>query len=135
MFNMFPLLTLSLLIYAVLSMTTGSGWVDATVIEIMMISDEVWVIEGGDLFLAVALALLFIEILRATETGTSSIINHVFSALLFVACLLCFMTLKPFATSTFFLLTLMTGLDFMAGFIVTTLAARRDFGVSGGLSA
>ncbi|MEE4208736.1 MAG: hypothetical protein V2I43_05675 [Parvularcula sp.] len=133
MFTIFPLLTLSLVLYTALSFAGGPEWTMAQVMTIDMISGETWRISGGDMFLAFSLLLLFIEVLRATKTGTDSILNHAFSALLFIVCLLAFVIAPRFSTSAFFLLTLMTCLDFMAGFIVTTLAARRDFGVSGGL--
>lgn len=135
MFTMFPLLTFSLLGYGVLSLASGgAGWTDAELLNITMISGENWQISGGDLFSFISLFFLFIEVLRATKTGTESILNHAFSALLFVACLLAFVIVPMFSTSTFFFLVLMTLMDFMAGFMVTTLAARRDFGISGGVT-
>lgn len=45
---------------------------------------------------------------------------------LFIVCLVEFLLLPAFATSTFFLLALMVLLDVLAGFIVTIVAARRD---------
>lgn len=136
MFTIFPLLTLSLIVYILFTLIGGgSGWVDADIVSITMLSNDVWLVKGGDLFLAFSLLMLFFEILRSTKTGTESILNHAFSALVFVACLICFMIAPGFSTSAFFLLMLMTCMDFMAGFIVTTLAARRDFGVSNGLGA
>jgi hypothetical protein len=135
MFTMFPLLTLSLFGYGIISMATGSSaWASSELLTVLMVSGENWVITGGDLFIFVSLFLLFVEVLRATKTGTESILNHAFSALLFVACLLAFVLVPMFSTSTFFILTLMTLMDFMAGFMVTTLAARRDFGISGGVT-
>jgi len=47
----------------------------------------------------------------------------------FVAALLEFLLLKGFGTLTFFLITLMTFIDVIAGFTVTIQGARRDFGV------
>lgn len=135
MLTIFPLLTLSFISYALISlMAGGPAWVDGEVFAVFMISDDEWVVRGGDLFLMISLALLFWEIIRANNTGTESILNHAFSALLFVVCALCFVIVPNFGTSAFFMLTLMTGLDFMAGFMITTFAARRDFGVSGGIS-
>jgi hypothetical protein len=135
MFTMFPLLTFSLMIYGVISLATGgSAWTDSELLNVVMISGENWSISGGDLFTFGSLFFLFIEVLRATKTGTESILNHAFSALLFVACLLAFVIVPIFSTSIFFYLVLMTLMDFMAGFMVTTLAARRDFGISGGVT-
>ena len=55
-----------------------------------------------------------------------ALINHVLSMLLFVTCLLELLLTPAFATSTFFLLTLMVLLDVLSGFIVTVAAMRRD---------
>ncbi|MCQ8184043.1 hypothetical protein [Parvularcula maris] len=135
MFTMFPLLALSLLAYALISLATGgSAWAGSELVTLAMASGEDWLITGGDLFVFVSLFLLFIEVLRSTKTGTESILNHAFSAVLSIACVVVFMMVPMFATSTFFVLVLMTLLDFMAGFMVTTLAARRDFGISGGVT-
>jgi hypothetical protein len=39
-----------------------------------------------------------------------------------------FLLFPPFATSAFFLLVVMCGLDVLGGFIVTTIGARKDIG-------
>ena len=46
--------------------------------------------------------------------------------ILFVACLVAFLLVKGFATSTFFLILTMIMLDVLAGFIVTIISARKD---------
>jgi hypothetical protein len=133
MFTMFPMLAFSLVIYAVANLAVGPAWVDGQLASLTMVSGERWVIEAGDAFLMLSLVFLFIEVLRSTKTGTDSLLNHALSALLFVLVLLLFVIAPGFGNSVFFIYLMMTALDFMAGFIVTTLAARRDFGVSGGL--
>ena len=133
MFTMFPMLTFSLIGYAVVMLIGGQGWVDAELLSVGMISGGEWTIRAGDLFLMISLIFLFVEILRATKTGTDSLLNHALSAVLFVAALLLFIVVEQFGNSVFFLYVMMTALDFMAGFIVTTVTARRDFGVTGGL--
>lgn len=45
-----------------------------------------------------------------------------------VACTILFVTTFAFTNSTFFLLTAMVFIDVIAGFVVTIVAARRDFG-------
>ncbi len=89
-----------------------------------------WSISWGDLFLMGSMVLLFMEILKSVSGGRSVIINHALSMALFVFCLVEFLILSPFATSTFFLLVLMTLLDVLAGFIVTIGTARRDISFS-----
>lgn len=132
-FTMFPLLTFSLVIYGITTLAGGQGWVDARMVELVMISGNRWEIAYGDAFLMLSLVFLFVEILRSTKTGTDSLLNHALSAVLFVAALLMFITLDGYGNSIFFIFVMMTALDFMAGFIVTTVTARRDFGVSGSL--
>ena len=52
---------------------------------------------------------------------------------IFVLSLIAFLLVRNFASSVFFLLILMMLLDVIAGFMVTIVSARRDFGVGGGL--
>lgn len=140
MFQMMPLLGISLIVYAVLTMTGAVGtydapWYDMPFIQLPMVSGDMWNITWGDFFLLGSLGLLFVELLRATKTGSASIMNHAFSVVVFVISLLLFIIVQGFGNSVFFLFMAMTFLDFMAGFIVTTVTARRDLSVAGsGLS-
>ena len=134
MFAAFPLLVLPVLLYnlVLLSMKGGLGTGDAaaqmgqTLFTIHMTSGGAWPVSLGDLFLAGALVVLFIELLKSTNSRNVAIVNHSLSMILFVACLVEFLLLKGFATSVFFLITLMVLLDVLAGFIVTIVSARRD---------
>ena len=94
-----------------------------------MISGVDWILTKGDAILLLAVVFLFLEILKSTSTGTSTIINHAVSMILFIVCLIQFLLLQNFATSTFFILMSMTLLDVLAGVVVTIVSARRDFGV------
>jgi hypothetical protein len=131
MLQTFPLLAVTLLIYAGLNLTQGSDsvpWYALTSFDVRLISGDVWIITAGDLFLGLSMVMLFIEILRATRSGSSSVLNHALSVLVFIVGLLLFITVKGFGNSVFFIFLTMTFLDFMAGFIITTVSARRDFG-------
>lgn len=131
MFSMFPLLAVGLILYGIATLASGQGWVDSELVSLVMVSGNEWLITYGDAFLMLSLVFLFVEILRATKTGTDSLLNHALSAVLFVAALLLFILIDGFGNSVFFIFTMMTALDFMAGFIVTTVSARRDFGLTG----
>jgi len=137
MYQMFPLLAISLIIFAVLSLTGAAGpeWWEITCVELPMVSTDVWNVTWGDVFLLASMGLLFVELLRSTKTGSDSIMNHALSVVVFVVSLLLFIIVKGFGNSVFFLFMSMTFLDFMAGFIVTTVTARRDLSVGGGVSA
>jgi hypothetical protein len=129
MFQSFPLLGVSLIIYAALDLTISpdtTPWYDVESVTVHMMSGDAWKISGGHLFIGFSLALLFIELLRATRNSGASIMNHALSVLVFIAAILMFITVKGYGNSIFFLFTAMTFLDFMAGFIITTATTRRD---------
>lgn len=134
MFNAFPLLVLPVLLYNLVVLTLKGGWntMDApaqmtvTQFTIRMTSGGAWPVSLGDMLLAAALIVLFVELLKSTNSRNIAIINHALSLILFVVCLVEFLLLKGFSTSVFFLITLMVLLDVLAGFIVTIVASRRD---------
>lgn len=134
-YQMFPLLAISLVVYAILTLTgaAGASWYEVIFVQLPMVSGDVWEVTWGDIFLMISMALLFVELLRSTKTGSESIMNHALSVVVFIASLLLFIIVEGFGNSIFFLFMTMTFLDFMAGFIVTTVTARRDLAVGGGL--
>ena len=139
MFAAFPLLALPLLVYNLVALTLDGGFKAAGAQEklgeklfsITMASGGAWPVSLGDLILAGSLVVLFIELLKSTTSQKVAIINHSLSMILFIVCLVEFLLLPAFATSTFFLLSLMVLLDVLAGFIVTIVSARRDVDIIG----
>ena len=135
MFAAIPLLALPVLIYNLVTFATGAGSLQAAnqlqgrVFAIPMASGGMWDVTLGDLLIAASLVILFIELLKSTTSRKIAIINHALSLVLFVVCLIEFLLLPGFATSIFFLITVMVLLDVLAGFIVTIISARRDIGL------
>ena len=138
MFAAFPLLALPVIVYNLLVLTLQGGLRATTaqadlggqMFTIHMASGALWAVSLGDLILAGALVVLFVELLKSTTSQRIAIINHTLSMILFIICLVEFLLFPAFATSTFFLLILMVLLDFLAGFIVTVISARRDIDFS-----
>jgi hypothetical protein len=134
MFAALPLLLLPVLVYNLIVLTLQGGFmaVDADVrmgqrlFSVHMTSHIDWTVSVGDLLLAAALVVLFIELLKSTTSRRIAIVNHSLSLVLFIVCLVQFLLAPACATSTFFLLGLMVLLDVLAGFIVTIVSARRD---------
>lgn len=134
MFAAFPLLAMPVLIYNLLALTVGGGFsADAAgyrfseqLFTIRMASRVDWIVSWGDLLLGASLVVLFVELLKSTTSRKVAIINHSLSMVLFIVCLVELLLLPAFATSVFFLITLMVLLDVLAGFIVTIVSARRD---------
>lgn len=93
-----------------------------------VISGAVWSFTWGDLILVVALIVLFIEILKATYTSTSSLVDHGLSMLVFIAALIEFIVVPQAATSVFFLLLVTLLIDVIAGFTIGIRVAKRDIG-------
>jgi hypothetical protein len=101
-----------------------------SVVDLKMVSGP-WSITWETIFVAVGLFALFVELLRSTRTDSISITNHALSLFVLIICLLEFVVVKGFNTSTFFYITIMALIDVIAGFTVTITNARRDFGGSG----
>ena len=99
--------------------------------SVPMASGALWTLGFGDLLVIAALAVLFVELLKSTSSRGAAVVNHGLSMALFIVCLVEFLLLRAFATSSFFLILLMVLLDVLAGFVVSITAARRDFGVHG----
>lgn len=153
LFSIFPLLVIPVAIYMIMAFSTGGDPVpvDPTVVggaviaplaaqldngmmTLNMMSGVQWRLTNGDMLILLSLAFLFLEILKSTSTGTATIMNHAISMVLFIVCLILFLLMPNFATSTFFILTIMTLLDVLAGVVVTIVSARRDFAVGEGFS-
>lgn len=126
----FPLLVFIVIAYNALVFASGSALQDQ-LFSLGMISGGVWIFTVADAVLCAALLLLFVELLKATRTDSSSIIDHALSTLVFVGCLIEFIVVGKAATSTFFFITLICLIDVVAGYSITIRAARRDFAMGG----
>jgi len=139
MFAALPLLAVPVLIYNLMALTMAGGFKSAVaqarmseqMFAIPMTSGASLAVSLSDLLLAASLVVLFVELLKSTTSQKAAIINHSLSMLLFIVCLVEFLLLPAFATSTFLLIGLMVLLDVLAGFIVTIVAARRDIDLTG----
>lgn len=124
----FPLLILVLGAYNAVVFYTQASF-ESEIFSMKMISEAQWTFNLSDLMISVALLMLFVELLKATRAGTVSIVDHMLSTLVFIIFLVEFIVVKEAATSTFFLLTMISLIDVVAGYSVTIQSARRDFGV------
>ena len=135
-----PLLLIPVVLYNIVILfgATGDGGMaqaDAILrdplFSIPMTSGANWSVGVGDLILFLSLILLFFELLKSTSSQKVAIVNHALSLIVFVVCLVEFLLIRGFATSTFFLIVSMVMLDVLAGFIVTIIAARKDLDFGG----
>lgn len=130
-----PLLVIVVGIYHLVALVgvAGLGGIDSVALSLPLVSGATLALRLGDLLVLAGLVLLYVEIFKATRTGTASIVDHLLSMALFVVCLVEVIVLPGFGTATFVILTLMCAIDVIAGFTVTITGARRDFGVESDL--
>jgi hypothetical protein len=136
-FLVFPLMLIPVALYNILAIS-GSAFSTAAEIRarldtdfqsIPMISGSIWQITPGHMLITLSLIMLFFEMIKSTGTDHTAVMNHAFSMVLFIICLVEFLMFPAFGTSVFFIIGLMALLDVMAGFMVTIVSARRDFSV------
>ena len=101
------------------------------IFSLPMLSGARWTFSIGDLIMLVTLLLLFIEIVTSTYTSTSSLLDHGLSMLVFVACLIEFLTVPQAATSLFVLIMMAALIDVIAGYTIGIRVARRDLTFGG----
>lgn len=124
-----PLLVFPLALFVLGVMSAqGEGWTNAILFTLSMISGAQWGVSYGDLFVFGSLLILFVEVVKSVHTDARAILNHGLSMLVAVVCIVLFVTSPGFTNSAFFLLIAMTLIDVIAGFVITIVAARRDFG-------
>ena len=131
MFLSIPWLIISVAIYNLVAFTSSDiqQTLNSEILPpLTLLSEGVWTFTFSDMLLLVTLVLLFVEILKATRISAVSLLDHSLSTLLFIVCLIEFLVVKSAATSTFFLIMVITLIDVVAGFSVTLRAARRDIG-------
>jgi hypothetical protein len=124
-----PLLLIPLIAYnffAFLFMGgSPAGW-SQQLLTIPMVSGQPWSLTSGDLLLVIGLVCLFFEVLKSTNTGRSSVVEHMLSVVVFVVFLVEFLLIGAAASSVFFILMMMSIVDVVAGFTVSITGAGRD---------
>jgi len=124
-----PLLIIPFILYNIMAFALfggqPAGW-SSEVFHITMVSGVVWQLTWGDLMLVVGLVCLFFEVLKSTNTGRTSIVEHMLSTALFVIFIIEFILAGAAASSVFFLLMMMSLVDVVAGFTISITGAGRD---------
>ena len=126
---MFPLLIIPLAIYnIVVFLMPGVPW-DTELVTVPMMSGGQWKIVFSDVLIALTLAMLFFETVKATRSSSRSVIDHMLSTMVFVGSLVKFLLVPQAATSTFAMIVLISLIDVIGGYTVSIRTARRDFSI------
>lgn len=127
----FPLLLVPFAIYNMIAfLTPGVRWT-SPVTTVPMMSGQDWVLTWEDILIAFAIFLLWVEIIKSTRIGLRNVMDHILAMGLFVVMLVEFLLVQRAATSTFFLLTAITLVDVLAGFIVGMRSVQGRIEVDG----
>src|SRR5882672_12878001 len=129
----FPLLLIPFAIYNIIAfLMPGVSWT-GTLTTVHMVSGGDWTMSAGDMLVTLAILLLFGEIMKSTRIGIRTVVDHALSLVLFLAMLVEFLLVKQAASSTFFLLLVISFVDVLGGFAVTLRSAQRDLTIEGNM--
>ena len=121
---------LAIVVAAYLFMGMGGGlMLDGDAFSATLASGAGFTLRAGDFFVLAGLVALFFEMLKAARAGSGTIADHKLSTAVFAVALVSFLLLDYCGTATFFLLTVMTLIDVVAGFSISIFSVRRDFSI------
>ena len=121
---------LAIVIAAYLLMASGGGMmIDADAYSMTLASGAEMTLRGGDVFVIAGLLALFLEMLKAARPGRAAVLDHILSIVTFAIALVAFLLVDYAGTAPFFILTLMTLVDVIAGFVIALVSARRDLAI------
>jgi hypothetical protein len=127
----FPLLLVPFAIYNIVAfLMPGVSWT-GTLTTVHMMSGGDWTMSPGDMLIVLSVLLLFGEMMKSTRIGIRTVVDHGLSLLLFLAIVAEFLLVRQAASSTFFILLVISFIDVMGGFAVTLRSAQRDLTVEG----
>src|SRR6185437_6259295 len=118
-----PLLIVPFALYNIVAfLMPGVSW-GAPFAHITLHSGADWPIAPADVLLTFAILLLLVELVKLTRLGVRNWVDHTLSFLLFAGMTAEFIQVQTVATQTFFLLLVISFVDFFGG-IVSAISAR-----------
>jgi hypothetical protein len=118
----FPLLLIPLAIYNIIVfLMPGVSFTDPLV-KLTLMSGAEWTVTLSDMLLTLGILLLLAEVIKGARPGAKYLTDHLLSLLVFGAAAAEFVLWPKFGTSTYFLMTALSLVDFLSGL---ALRARR----------
>lgn len=112
----FPLLLIPLAIYNIFVFLMPGVAFSSPIVSVTLMSGVVWTVTFADALLAFAMLLLMFEVIKAARGRY--VTDHLLSLIVFGAATAEFVLLAPFGNSTFFLLVVLTAVEFLAGLVI-----------------
>ena len=121
-----PMTVIPLILFnAIALLSGGNPWADE-LFAATLPSGGRWIFSLGDLMIVAGIVFLFIEILNSSRPSRNTITNHVISTVVLIVYIIEFILADIAANSVFFVLTIISLFDVIAGFTVTIKSATRD---------
>lgn len=114
----FPLLLIPLAIYNIVVWLMPSVSLTDPLVHLTLPSGAEWPITLSEVLLSLGILLLLLEIAKGAKPGSKYLTDHLLSFVVFGAAVAEFVLLPKFGTPTFFLLVLMTMVDFLGGIVL-----------------
>ncbi len=118
----FPLLLIPLAIYNIIVFLMPGVTLAEPVVTLTLMSGAQWPVSLSDILLALGVLLLLLEVIKGARPGAKYLTDHLLSLIVFGAAGAEFLLWPKFGTSTYFLLALLSLVDFLSGI---ALRARR----------
>ena len=128
----FPLLLIPLAIYNIIVFLMPGVSFAEPLVTVPLMSGAPWPVTLSDVLLALGILMLLLEVMKGARPGAKYLTDHLLSLIVFGAAVAEFLLWPRFASSTYFLLTLLALVDFLSGVSLrvqrsapATVASRR----------
>ena len=116
----FPLLLIPLAIYNIIVFLMPDVSFTDPLVKLTLMSGAEWAVTLSDVLLTLAILLLLAEVIKGARPGAKYLTDHLLSLIVFGAAAAEFVLWPKFATSTYFLMTALSLVDFISGLALRT---------------
>ncbi len=116
----FPLLLIPLAIYNIIVFLMPDVSFGDPLFKLTLMSGAEWPVTLSDVLLALGILLLLFEVIKGARPGAKYLTDHLLSLIVFGAAAAEFVLWPKFGTSTYFLLTALSLVDFLSGLALRT---------------
>ncbi|OCK57911.1 hypothetical protein [Bradyrhizobium sp. LMTR 3] len=116
----FPLLLIPLAIYNIIVFLMPEVSFTDPLVKLTLMSGAEWTVTLSDVLLTLSILLLLAEVIKGARPGAKYLTDHLLSLIVFGAAAAEFLLWPKFGTSTYFLMTALSLVDFVSGLALRT---------------
>ncbi|MFG3596603.1 hypothetical protein [Bradyrhizobium sp. RDI18] len=116
----FPLLLIPLAIYNIIVFLMPEVSFTDPLVKLTLMSGAEWTVTLSDVLLTLGILLLLAEVIKGARPGAKYLTDHLLSLIVFAAAAAEFLLWPKFGTSTYFLMTALSLVDFISGLALRT---------------